>query len=188
MDVLPNEEEQMIRNSAREFFETECPTSLVREMEKSDKGYSEELWSKMSEVGWLSLAIPESYGGSGFGMTTLGIVMSETGRVLAPVPFHSTMTASLAISDFGSEKQKQDILPLVADGNQILTWAFSEEDPRYLPETITTSGELKGDQLVINGTKMFVDNFEASDQVIIVCRTSTAVSYTHLTLPTILRV
>ena len=39
MDVLPNEEEQMIRNSAREFFETECPTSLVREMEKSDKGY-----------------------------------------------------------------------------------------------------------------------------------------------------
>ena len=154
MDVLPNEEEQMIRNSAREFFEAECPTSLVREMEKTEKGYSEQLWSKMSEVGWLSLVIPEAYGGSGFGMTTLGIVMSETGRVLAPVPFHSTMTSALAISDFGSEQQKQEILPLVADGNQILTWAFSEEDPRYLPETIKASGEIKGDQLVINGSYM----------------------------------
>ena len=173
MDVLPNEEEQMIRNSAREFFEAECPTSLVREMEKTEKGYSEQLWSKMSEVGWLSLVIPAAYGGSGFGMTTLGIVMSETGRVLAPVPFHSTMTSALAISDFGSEQQKQEILPLVADGNQILTWAFSEEDPRYLPETINASGEIKGDQLVINGTKMFVDNFEAADQILIVCRTST---------------
>ena len=49
MDVLPNEEEQMIRNSAREFFEAECPTSLVREMEKTEKGYSEQLWSKMSK-------------------------------------------------------------------------------------------------------------------------------------------
>lgn len=173
MDVLPNEEEQMIRNSAREFFETECPTSLVREMEKTDTGYSAELWSKMSEVGWLSLAIPEAYGGSGFGMTTLGIVMAETGRVLAPVPFHSTMTAALALSDFGSETLKQKILPLVADGNQILTWAFSEEDPRYLAETIATTGEIKGDNLILNGTKMFVDNFEASDQILIVCRTST---------------
>tara|TARA_B100000029_G_scaffold173814_2_gene170527 strand:+ start:5954 stop:7132 length:1179 start_codon:yes stop_codon:yes gene_type:complete len=179
MDVLPNEEEQMIRNSAREFFEAECPTSLVREMEKDDQGYSRELWSKMSEVGWLSLVIPEAYGGSGFGMTTLGIVMAETGRVLAPVPFHSTMTAALAISSFGTEQQKHDILPLVADGNQILTWAFTEEDPRYLPETIHTTGEVQGDKLIVNGTKMFVDNFEAADQILIVCRTSNETDPQH---------
>ena len=78
MDILPNEEELMIKNSAREFFESECTTTLVREMEKTETGYSAELWSKMAEIGWLSLSIPESYGGSGFGLTTLGIVMSET--------------------------------------------------------------------------------------------------------------
>ncbi|HCG91304.1 MAG TPA: acyl-CoA dehydrogenase, partial [Dehalococcoidia bacterium] len=167
MDILPNEEELMIKNSAREFFESECTTTLVREMEKTETGYSAELWSKMAEIGWLSLSIPESYGGSGFGLTTLGIVMSETGRVLAPVPFHSTMTAAILISDFGTEEQKERYLPSIADGSQIFTWAFSEEDPRYLPETVNTLGETTGEQLILNGTKMFVDNFEAADKIVV---------------------
>lgn len=172
MDILPNEEELMIKNSAREFFESECTTTLVREMEKTETGYSAELWSKMAEIGWLGLSIPESYGGSGFGLTTLGIVMSETGRVLAPVPFHSTMTAAILISDFGTEEQKERYLPSIADGSQIFTWAFSEEDPRYLPETVNTLGETTGEQLILNGTKMFVDNFEAADKIVVICRTS----------------
>ena len=63
MDVLPNEEEQMLRTAVRDFLEAECPTSLVREMEKDDLGYPPELWEKMAELEWLGMSLPEEHGG-----------------------------------------------------------------------------------------------------------------------------
>ena len=65
MDTLLNEEEQMVKNSARQFLESECPPALVRDMERDERGYPAELWSKVVDLGWTGLALPEEYGGSG---------------------------------------------------------------------------------------------------------------------------
>ena len=133
MDILPSEEEQMMKNLAREFLEAECSTALVREMEIDGLGYPPALWKQMADLGWLGLAIPEEYGGQGLPLTYMGLIIEEAGRVLAPVPLHSTVVAALTIASDGNDQQKQEILPSVSDGSMILTWAVAERDPRLIP-------------------------------------------------------
>ena len=176
MDVLLNEEEQMVKNLAREFLEGECPPSLAREMEKDDLGYPPELWEQLAQLGWFGMSLPEQYGGQGLGLTYLGLVLEEVGRAIAPVPFHSTMVPALTIASDGSEAQKQDILPRVSSGGLVMTWAFSERNPRLVPEAINLSAEAQGDEFILNGEKMFVDNFNAAGQCLVVCRTAPASS------------
>ena len=172
MDVLLSEEEQMVKNLAREYLEAECSTELAREMELDELGYSPALWKQMADLGWFVMAIPEAYGGQVLPLTYLGIVLEEVGRAIAPVPFHSTMVAALTIAQDGTDEQKQQILPKVAYGDSILTWAFTEQSPKYLPDTIHTEATKDGDNYVISGTKMFVDNFNVAEKCLVVCRTA----------------
>jgi alkylation response protein AidB-like acyl-CoA dehydrogenase len=164
----------MLQNTAREFLEEECPTRLVRDMEADEKGYSPELWKKIADLGWLGMSIPEKYGGQDLPLVYLGLILEEAGRALAPVPLHSTMTAALTIAADGTEEQRQEILPAVAEGNMILTWAFNEADPRLRPEAVQTQAVAEGNDFVINGTKLFVDNAHVADRCLVVCRTAPA--------------
>ena len=174
MDVLPTEEEQMLKNLAREFLDGECPPSLVRAMETDDLGYPPELWKKMADLGWFGLALPERYGGQGMPLTYLGIIMEEAGRAIAPVPFHGTMVPALTVAEHGTESQRQDILPRVTRGELVMTWAFNESDPRYIPEAVKTEAIADGDHFILNGSKMFVDNFNVAEKCLVACRTSEA--------------
>ncbi len=174
MDVLPNEEEQMVKNLAREFLEAECPTTLARNMEKDELGYPPELWQKMADLGWLGMALPEQYGGQGLPLTYLGLILEEVGRAIAPVPFHCTATAALTIAESGTTRQQEDILPRVSRGDLVLTWAVTEQDPRNISGAMHTEAVADGDDFVISGTKMFVDNFNAAEQCLVVCRTAPA--------------
>ena len=171
MDVLLSEEEQMVKNLAREFLEGECPPSLARAMEQDDLGYPPGLWKQMADLGWFGMSLPEAYGGQGLPLAYLGIVMEEVGRAIAPVPFHSTMVAALAINAHGSEQQRRELLPGVSSGSTILTWAFNERDPRFLPHTIQARAIADGDDFILSGTKMFVDNFNSAAKCLVVCRT-----------------
>ncbi len=174
MDVLPSEEEQMLKNLAREFLEAECPPSLARAMEKDELGYPPDLWKKMAELGWFGLALPEEHGGQGMPLTYLAIILEEAGRAIAPVPFHSTMAAALTIAQHGAEDQRREILPAVSRGDMILTWALTEADPRLSPDGVRLEARQEGDDLVLSGTKMFVDNFSVANKCLVVCRTSDA--------------
>ena len=174
MDVLLSEEEQMVKNLAREFLEGECSPSLARAMELDDLGYPPQLWKQMADLGWFGISLPEAYGGQGLPITYLGIVLEEVGRAIAPVPFHSTMVAALAINAHGSEQQRRELLPGVATGAKILTWAFNERDPRFLPQAIQTQVVRDGDDFILTGTKLFVDNFSAAEKCLVVCRTGPA--------------
>jgi len=172
MDILPSEEEQMLKNVAREFLETEISTAMVREMELDELGYPPSLWKQMADLGWLGLALPEQYGGQGLPLTYLGLILQEAGRVLAPVPLHSTMVAALTIAEAGSDQQKQDILPAVSDGGMVLTWGIAERDPRLIPEAMTLQATADGDGWILNGTKMFVDNFVVAQRCLVAARTA----------------
>jgi len=172
MDVLLTEEEKMVRDSAREFFEAECSTTLVREMETDPKGYPPALWRKAAELGWQGMALPEKYGGQDLPLVYLGLIFAEVGRAVAPLPLHSTVVAALTIAKDGTEAQREAILPAVVRGDTVLTWAFTEQDPRFLPDAVHMQAVASGDHFVLNGTKLFVDNFVAADQCLVTCRTA----------------
>ncbi len=171
MDVLPNEEEQMVKNLAREFLEAECPPRLAREMEKDDLGYPPELWQKMADLGWLGISLPEEYGGQGLPLTYLGIITEEVGRAIAPVPFHSTVVPALTIAEAGNVEQQRQLLPQVSRGELLLTWAFTEQNPRLRPETVHAEAVPDGADFILTGTKLFVDNFNVAGKCLVACRT-----------------
>ena len=172
MNVLPSEEELMVKNAAREFLEAECPPNLARAIEQDERGYSVELWEQMASLGWFGISLPESYGGGGLPVSYLALILEECGRAIAPVPFHSTATAALAVARYGSDAQKQTILPRVARGDLIMTWAVQEQDPRMRSDAIQCRGEVDGDSLVVSGVKHFVDNFSAAELMVMTVRTA----------------
>jgi len=174
MDVLLTDEQEMIRENARSFLEGECTPQLVRAMEMDPLGHPPELWRKAAELGWQGLSLPEDYGGSGMPLVYLGLVMQEVGRAVAPLPLLSTAVAALTVAEAGSEAQREVILPGVVSGETIMTWAFTEEDPRLRPEAVAMSAVQEGDHYVLSGRKMFVDDFVAADLCLIVCRTAVA--------------
>ena len=188
MNVLPAEEELMVKNAAREFLDAECPPNLARAIEQDERGYSVELWEKMASLGWFGISLPESHGGGGLPVTYLGLILEECGRAIAPVPFHSTATAALAVANHGSPEQQQNILPRVARGDLIMTWAVQEQDPRLRADAIQCRGEVDGDSLVINGVKHFVDNFSAAELMVMAVRTAapsgTSAGITLVIVPT----
>ena len=161
----------MVKNLAREFLEAECPPSLARNMEKDDLGYPPDLWKKMADLGWLGMALPEEYGGQGLSPTYLGLIMEEIGRSIAPVPALSTVVPAGTIAQHGTEQQRANTLPRVSQGDLVLTWAIQEADPRLLPENIHLAATSESDNFILNGTKMFVDNFVCADQVLVAART-----------------
>lgn len=172
MDVLLNDDENLIVDSAREFLTHECPTKLVREMETDALGYSQALWTKVAELGWQGMCMPEKVGGSNMSLVYLGLVMREVGRAIAPIPLHSTAVATLAIAKDGTPEQQEKYLPDVVAGKTVWTWAFSERDPRFLPDAVQMSAKAEGDHFVLDGTKLFVDNFLAADYCLVVARTT----------------
>src|SRR5437870_8555634 len=112
MDLGLDEQQELLKNAARDFLEKECPESLVREMEEDEKGYSPDLWKKMAEQGWHGLLIPEPHGGAGFGYLDLIILVEEFGRALVPGPFISTAVGgTLPLLEAGTEEQRKQHLP-----------------------------------------------------------------------------
>ncbi len=111
MDFDLTEQQQMIKDNAREFLEKECPSSLVREMAGDEKGYVPELWQKVAQQGWLALPFQREYGGLGGDFLDVVLILEEMGRVCFPVPFFATVVLAGALAaDAGNEKQKQALL------------------------------------------------------------------------------
>jgi len=120
MDFSFNEEQRILRGEVRGFLEKECPKSLVSDLETDSKGYSAELWSKMAEMGWMGFVFPEAYGGLGANFIDLAILMEECGRACLPSPFFSTVVMSgLGILEAGDEKQKENLLSSIINGDLI---------------------------------------------------------------------
>ena len=176
MDVLLDEDEELLKSTAREFFERECPPELVRQMEADERGHPVELWQKMAALGWLGFALPQAYGGEAARLEQLGLLMEEMGRAVAPLPFLSTIAPALTLAEVGTAAQCQEILPRVARGDLMMTWAVMERDPRGTPETIHTEAVLDGDHYVINGSKLFVDQFHLADRCLVAAQTGGGIS------------
>jgi len=123
-----SDDQKLLRTTARDFLNEHAPLSLCRAVLESDASYSDTLWRAVADMGWLGTAIPEEYGGSGFGRLELAVMAEELGRVLAPIPFSSSIyLAAEAILLAGSAAQKQQYLPKLACGEWIGTFACAEK-------------------------------------------------------------
>ena len=172
MDIKFTEEQEMIRHSAQGFLSKNCPSSFVREMVEDEKGYTEELWKGMTELGWMGLNFPEEYGGTGMGFLDLIILMEEMGKALLPGPFFSTaILGGFTILKAGNEAQKKEFLPKITQGELVITLAINEAESEYNPGSVEVSATADGEDYVINGTKLFVTDAHAADYLLCVVRT-----------------
>lgn len=175
MDLSLTEEQELLQSSARDFLRDESPTTHVRAMEEDETGYSPELWKSITELGWAGLMYPEEYGGSGYTFVELCVLMEEFGRALLPSPFHSAvLTFGLPILFGGSDAQKQQYLPAIANGNLLGTLALTEPSASYNAADIEVRAESRNGGFVINGTKLFVLNAHTADAFLVAVRTSDA--------------
>jgi alkylation response protein AidB-like acyl-CoA dehydrogenase len=173
MDLGLSEEQELLKNFARDFLEKECPETLVREMEEDERGYSPDLWKKMAEQGWQGLVVPPEYGGSGMTFLDLVVLLEEFGRALVPGPFIPTATGgAIPLLEAGSEDQKKEYLPQIAAGNQIWTLAITEPSGRYDAEGVELEAKPQDGDFVLNGTKLFVRDSHVADYMTVVARTS----------------
>jgi alkylation response protein AidB-like acyl-CoA dehydrogenase len=172
MDLALTEAQEMLKNSAREFLERECPPSLVRAMEDDERGYPAQLWEQMAGLGWMGLAFPEEFGGEGGSLTDLAVLLEEMGRAMLPGPFFATVVnVGLTILDAGSDSQKQQYIPNLASGTLIGTVALLEENAQYSPSGINMPGELSANSLQLSGKKLFVESANTADLMMVPVRT-----------------
>jgi alkylation response protein AidB-like acyl-CoA dehydrogenase len=177
MNFELNEEQQMLKKAARDFLENECPEKVVRESEDSDTGYPPGLWKKAADLGWLGLVYPEKYGGSGMSILDMAILYEEMGRALFPGPHLSTVVlCGLTILEAGSEEQKSDILPKIANGELVLALALTEPEGSWngkgwLAEGVALPATTEGDNYVLSGIKLFVHDATSANSLLVPART-----------------
>ena len=171
MDLRFTETQEILKKMARDFLTTECPKTLVRKLEQSEEGYSPELWKKIAELGWMGLIIPEEYGGMGYTFQDLVVLLEEIGRNILPGPLIATITSTFLILEAGTEEQKKELLPKIAQGKLIITTALLESEGVFDASGITVKATPKGDDFVINGTKLFVEMAHVANHIICVTRT-----------------
>ncbi|MDD9905966.1 MAG: acyl-CoA/acyl-ACP dehydrogenase [Rhodospirillaceae bacterium] len=176
MDILLDEDEQVIQQAVRHYFEAECDTDRVRRIEDGSELLDTEMWQQLAELGWLGLALPAMQGGSEAPFTQLCLLFEEAGRALAPVPLHPHTVASLtladAVADGMSGPLAERLLSEAAAGESLLTWAWNKRLPGTGPEAVAMSAEPDGNGWRLNGTKRFVEAFEGADYCLVAVRSN----------------
>jgi acyl-CoA dehydrogenase len=173
MALVLNEEQVMLRDSAAGFLAENATVAHLRTLRdsSSERGFSDDVWKDMAQMGWAGIAIPESYGGLGYGYTGLGLVLEQAGRNLSASPLQSTvLVAATVIGELGSERQKEQLLPAIAAGERLVTLAL-QEGPHHAPTQCAASAKLENDHYVINGAKVLVLDASGADSFIVVART-----------------
>ncbi len=167
-----SDEQNAFREVLRRFLEEVSPPSEVRRLMEEEPGYDAQVWRRMSEeLGLPSVHIPEEYGGQGFSLAELAIVLEEMGRALLCAPFFATTAlAATAILNAGTEAEKRALLPGIASGESIATLAFTEENGRWDAAGIETVARQDGNGWRLDGVKSFVVDGQAADLLVVLAR------------------
>jgi alkylation response protein AidB-like acyl-CoA dehydrogenase len=180
MDFGFNADQEMLRATARKFFDNECTSDFVRARMAEDAGFTEDFWTKLAEQGWLGLIYPEQYGGAGLGVVDLTVLMEEMGRSVMPGPFFSTvLLGGLSLLEAGSEAQKKEWLTKIAEGQARVTLAWTEPSARWDAAGVTTTAKASGGGFTLSGTKLFVPDAHVAHALVVVARTSESQNAEH---------
>ena len=147
------------------------PVARLALLEKSELGWSRELWQQYAELGLLGLPFDEQYGGAGMGSAELAVVMESFGRALVLEPYVATVVLGGALlAAAGSPEQKKAVLPGVADGSTLLAFASTEAGSRWSLTDIATTAEPSGDGWSLRGEKIAVLGGDSADKIVVTAR------------------
>ena len=167
MDLGLTEPQNILRRAARDFLESECPTSLVRQVEEAGDDYASGLWRDMAALGWPGLGIPEEYQGSAGAVADQVVLFEELGRALAPAPMLvSPVICGQTLLGAASDEQRRRFLPSLATGDAIMTAALPTTGHPALQAKQADGGYR------ITGTALFVPYAKVADYVL--CPAATA--------------
>jgi alkylation response protein AidB-like acyl-CoA dehydrogenase len=172
VDLALTDAQEMLRSAARTFMEREAPTHAIVARQRADSGLWPESWRKACDAGWLGILVPADYGGSESSVTDTAVLYEELGRGPLPGPFFSSgVLGALAVLEAGTEAQRRDLLPAVAQGDAVLSVAIAEPNASWGPQGVTLSPQRLGDRYRLDGTKLFVSDATSATHLIVAVRT-----------------
>lgn len=162
-----------LRSSVRDFLTAKSGEEQVRAVMESDRGVDDAVWTQMADqLGLQSLALPEEYGGDGFGFVELRVVLEEMGRALLPSPFLSSVVlAGSALVASGDQDAQAAHLPGIASGKTTATLAVAEADGRWHTGALRTTATRSAGAWTLRGEKSFVLDGATADTVLVVAAT-----------------
>ena len=176
MTLVLNEEQLMLQESAAGFMASKATVEHLRGLRDSgdDLGFDPAVWQEMVDMGWAGIAIPEAYGGLGYGYTGLGVVLEQAGRHLSASPLEaSVLMGATAINCLGTESQKAHWLAAIAAGEKQVTLAL-QETGAFDPLAVATTATQDGDAFVLAGEKRMVLDAQSADAFVVIARSAGA--------------
>jgi alkylation response protein AidB-like acyl-CoA dehydrogenase len=179
MAMTLNDDQAMLRDSARSFMVSEAPVEHFRKFRDMDckDGFSHDLWKQFSEMGFTGMLIPEAEGGLGLGHIEAGIVLEEIGRNLSPSPFLSTSVAAVEALKLADKAMRERWFPGIISGETVIGLAI-DEGSKHRPEKIACVAQRSGNGFKLSGHKQFVVQGASSDMLIVAARTAGAAGET----------
>lgn len=172
MPLYLNDEQTMLRDTARDFVADAAPVSHLRALRDADDatGFSRDLWKRFAEMGFTGILIGEDHGGLGLGHVEAGVVLEEIGRNLSPSPFLATAVAAVAALQGTSHADRW--FPGIVAGDTVAALAIDER-AKHGP-AVAMRAERSGNGFKLTGAKRFVAHGHVADLLIVAARTSGA--------------
>jgi alkylation response protein AidB-like acyl-CoA dehydrogenase len=163
MDFHFSDEQDMLRELAREILVSEVDGEFLKAVEATHAGFDAGLWAKLAEANLLGLLTPEEQGGMGFGFLEVCVLLEEVGRTLAPVPIRETLVlGALPILSFGTDAQKAEWLTAIAKGEAILTGPLLQPG-----EEANVRAVRSGDGWVLDGEYDLVSYVDRANRILV---------------------
>ena len=174
MKLVLSEEEQFLKDTAKNFAEERSPISHFRSLRDNNDPnlWDKNIWLEMVKLGWPGILIPEEFGGSNFGVTGIGVILQECAKTLTPSPLFATgVLGAYAISEFGNDDQKNNYLPKIVNG-EITTALAVDEISHHDPSATELIAKKNKSGFTLSGKKIFVIDGASADLLIVLARTS----------------
>ena len=173
MDFELSDDQRLLQDSITRLLGDRYAFEQRKAYLKTPEGFSPAMWSQYAELGLLGLPFAEEYGGFGGGAQEVMLVMQAFGRALILEPYLATVVlGGTALKLAGSDAQKAEILPAIAEGRVKLAFAHSERQARYDLTDVVTTAKRGGGGWVLDGAKSVVAHGEAADRLVLSARTS----------------
>ena len=172
MALVLTEEQGMLRDAAAGFLAGRASLAQLRSLRERPEGpgFEPAVWREMVDMGWAGIAIPEAYGGLGYGYTGLGVVLEQMGRHLSASPLQScVLLGATVINALGSEAQKSEWLGAIAAGERRVALAL-QEGAQFAPLRTALCVGRDGGDFVLSGEKRLVADAEGADAFVVVAR------------------
>jgi len=175
LDLDLSEDQELFQETTRSFLDAEMPLTQVRELAHEPAGFGRDWWRRGAELGWTSAFIPEDLGGGSVSeqpLPDLVIVAEEMGRGVAPGPLLPVNVVAAAVAHSGTAEQKNQLLPPLATGEAIASWAFAEPGGKWEPAGVALAAQASSDGFLLHGEKAYVEAALESDVFLVTARGS----------------